>query len=353
MTVDGLLAQLDGLLGRGRVATGSAAPMVRQLAPPAAPANWSSPAADDLVGRNNRLSGNGAVFAASDDDAKAKLDDAGAQVGHGKNQMGVIREDYRRNRDRMAPAASNPEVAARMAELDRQRASDGATTVRNAVGRMPQIGGNPAMGSLAQMMPAAAAPMAAMAPALSAPLQAFSQIPALMGPAASMLTLPHTVTHNGTPHDNDTTNSLGLSDREGRLAAGGLPPGVASESGLQTDTILAARAVSAAFPEISEIGGVRDDPLKWHPNGQAIDVMLPDRNSPNGKALGDQILAFALRHQAAFHLNHICWQQRLYYPDGSSEPMGDRGGPTANHMDHVHIATNGGGYPHGGEVYSL
>ncbi|WP_207547259.1 hypothetical protein [Mycobacterium talmoniae] len=205
MTVDGLLAQLDGLLGRGRVATGSAAPMVRQLAPPAAPANWSSPAADDLVGRNNRLSGNGAVFAASDDDAKAKLDDAGAQVGHGKNQMGVIREDYRRNRDRMAPAASNPEVAARMAELDRQRASDGATTVRNAVGRMPQIGGNPAMGSLAQMMPAAAAPMAAMAPALSAPLQAFSQIPALMGPAASMLTLPHTVTHNGTPHDNDTT----------------------------------------------------------------------------------------------------------------------------------------------------
>ena len=39
------------------------------------------------------------------------------------------------------------------------------------------------------------------------------------------------------------------------------------ENGLQKFTVLTNRAVSAAFPQIREIGGVRADSLKWHPNG--------------------------------------------------------------------------------------
>ena len=31
--------------------------------------------------------------------------------------------------------------------------------------------------------------------------------------------------------------------------------------------------------------------------------------------------------------------------------MPDRGSPNANHYTHVHIATIGGGYPMGGELY--
>ncbi|WP_081967947.1 hypothetical protein [Mycobacterium kyorinense] len=139
----------------------------------------------------------------------------------------------------------------------------------------------------------------------------------------------------------------------GRSAGGVLGPGVANEKGLQKDTILAARAVSAAFPEIKTIGGVRPDSLKWHPNGQAIDVMIPDPTSPHGRALGDAVLKFALQHKGAFDINHIIWRQTMYNPDGSSQLMEDRGSPTQNHMDHVHIATNGGGYPRGGEVYRL
>ena len=139
----------------------------------------------------------------------------------------------------------------------------------------------------------------------------------------------------------------------GRSAGGDLPPGVGSEKGLQKDTILAERAVSAAFPEIKDIGGWRPDSLKWHPNGQAIDVMIPDPSSTHGKALGDDVLRFALQHKDAFNLNHVIWRQTLYNPDGSSQLMENRGSPTQNHMDHVHIATNGGGYPRGGEVYRL
>ncbi|ORW07226.1 hypothetical protein AWC14_25075 [Mycobacterium kyorinense] len=122
---------------------------------------------------------------------------------------------------------------------------------------------------------------------------------------------------------------------------------------MQRDTILAARAVSAAFPEIRDIGGARPDSLPWHPQGKAIDVMIPNPTSAHGKALGDAILRFALQHSREFSLNHVIWQQTLYNPDGSSSHMEDRGSPTQNHMDHVHIATNGGGYPRGGEVYRL
>ncbi|MDP7739551.1 hypothetical protein [Mycobacterium paragordonae] len=139
----------------------------------------------------------------------------------------------------------------------------------------------------------------------------------------------------------------------GRSVGGELGPGVASEKGLQRDTILAARAVSAAFPEIRTIGGVRPDSLKWHPNGQAIDVMIPDPTSAHGKALGDAVMRFAMAHRGQFNINHVIWQQTIHNPDGSSSLMENRGSPTQNHMDHVHIATNGGGFPRGGESYRL
>ena len=56
-----------------------------------------------------------------------------------------------------------------------------------------------------------------------------------------------------------------------------LSPGVASEQRLQVKTIWAARAISVLFPEITTIYGYREDPLPWHPNGLAIDVMIPNR----------------------------------------------------------------------------
>jgi hypothetical protein len=130
-----------------------------------------------------------------------------------------------------------------------------------------------------------------------------------------------------------------------------LPDGVAREKGLQVKTILAARAVSAAFPEILDIGGVRSDPLKWHPHGLAIDVMIPNARWAAGKALGDSVLAYVLKNAERFDLNHVIWRQTIYRPNGSKRTMSDRGGDTANHYDHVHIATDGGGYPREGQTY--
>jgi hypothetical protein len=142
--------------------------------------------------------------------------------------------------------------------------------------------------------------------------------------------------------------NMGAADRSMRRA---LPAGVGSEKGLQVKTILAERAVSAVFPEIHDIGGVRPDALKWHPQGLAIDVMIPNYNTPAGKALGDLIVRYALENADRFDLNHVIWRQVFYPPHGTPHVMADLGDDNANHFTHVHIATNGEGYPKGNETY--
>ena len=123
-----------------------------------------------------------------------------------------------------------------------------------------------------------------------------------------------------------------------------LPVGIAPERGLQVKTILVARSISALFPEIQNIGGVRPDSLRWHPNGLALDVMIPNPTSAAGIALGNRIVAFALENAERFDLQDCIWRGMYYTPSGAK--AGGYG-----HYDHVHITTHGGGYPTGDEVY--
>lgn len=129
-----------------------------------------------------------------------------------------------------------------------------------------------------------------------------------------------------------------------RVSSRFLPPGVAPERGLQVRTILAARAISDAFPEIHQMGGVRPDPLPWHPLGLAIDVMIPDPSSTEGIALGDKIVAYVLANSNRFGIQDAIWRGMYYTPHGA-RAMG------IGHYDHVHVTTTGGGYPKGGETY--
>ena len=124
-----------------------------------------------------------------------------------------------------------------------------------------------------------------------------------------------------------------------------LPVGLAPEQGLQVKTILASRAITAAFPEIRSIGGVRPDALRWHPNGLALDVMIPNPGTPAGIALGNEIVSYVLRNAARFGMQDAIWRGVYYTPNG-----GQRGGGYG-HYDHVHVTTTGGGYPAGDESY--
>lgn len=123
-----------------------------------------------------------------------------------------------------------------------------------------------------------------------------------------------------------------------------LPVGDAPEQGLQVRTILTARSISVAFPEIDHIGGVRPDALRWHPDGLALDVMIPNAGAAEGIALGNQIVAFVLKNAARFGMQDAIWRGVYYTPGGPR-------GYGAGHFDHVHITTTGGGYPTGDETY--
>ena len=132
-----------------------------------------------------------------------------------------------------------------------------------------------------------------------------------------------------------------------------LPKGITPEGGLQVRTIWAARAIAVMFPEIKTIGGYRQDPLRWHPEGLAIDVMIPNHNSEEGIELGNQIAGLALANAERWGILHVIWRQGFYPGIGAPSWTADYGNETANHFDHVHIATAGGGYPTGDETYYI
>ena len=123
-----------------------------------------------------------------------------------------------------------------------------------------------------------------------------------------------------------------------------LPVGKAPERGLQVKTILTARLISAIFPEIQNIGGVRPDALRWHPDGLALDVMIPNPTSEAGIALGDRIVAYVLQNADRLGIQDAIWRGTYYTPSGPS-------GSGYGHYDHVHVTTTGGGYPTGSEMY--
>jgi hypothetical protein len=67
-----------------------------------------------------------------------------------------------------------------------------------------------------------------------------------------------------------------------------------------------------------------------HPLGLALDFMVD-------RATGDRLADFALRNRRRLGVNYVIYRQRINFGTGW-QAMEDRGGPTANHMDHVHIS---------------
>jgi len=67
-----------------------------------------------------------------------------------------------------------------------------------------------------------------------------------------------------------------------------------------------------------------------HPSGLALDFMVD-------RAAGDKLADFALRNRDRLGIKYVIYRQRINYGSGW-RAMEDRGGATANHMDHVHIS---------------
>jgi hypothetical protein len=105
------------------------------------------------------------------------------------------------------------------------------------------------------------------------------------------------------------------------------------ESGIVPAAVALHRAVCAHFPQVHEYGGYRPD--GEHADGHAIDIMVYS-DSGTGQAVADWVRA----HAAALHVDDVIWAQHIWTTQRASEgwrPMPDRGSPTANHYDHVHV----------------
>ncbi len=233
------------------------------------------------------------------------------------DQLSLQRAIADQTADRMSALGSGRERAADAAKASEASAADARAAAAHASAVRADL--QSTWSALMRQIAAAEAQYAALTPQQQAAVEAASPVAPPSAPAPAD---PPSAVMPGDP-------SLAAAVVE---VPEGLPVGVASEAGLQPNTIVAARAVSATFPQIADIDGVRPDSKPWHPSGLAIDVMIPNPTSPEGIALGDEIMAFALSNAARFGLQDVIWRGTYYTPSG---PAGSGYG----HYDHVHITT--------------
>ena len=95
-----------------------------------------------------------------------------------------------------------------------------------------------------------------------------------------------------------------------------IPP-LLGANGLTNRAQQLAAYLRATYPMIPEIGGVRPDPIRDHPAGLALDVMVYGNT-----ALGDRIFADMKSQKNRFGIRYMLWQK-------------------PNHYDHIHICVVG------------
>ncbi|SDN06514.1 hypothetical protein SAMN05660642_03977 [Geodermatophilus siccatus] len=202
----------------------------------------------------------------------------------------------RSTREAAETAAQQVQAAADQAVLDRQRAEAEAAAKAKAEAEA------------AAKAEAAAAAQAAAAPA---PAQAGAAAPAAAAPRAS-------------------------------AAAAGTVARISNTAGPVAAVVqAAANRVVSNVPGAGSItlGGTRPSAADpgGHPSGLALDYMVL-----SDAALGDAIVEYHIAHWDELGVDYVIWQQRmLSSPNGSWKAMADRGGATANHMDHPHVNYRG------------
>lgn len=105
------------------------------------------------------------------------------------------------------------------------------------------------------------------------------------------------------------------------------------------------REISAKFPQVKTIYGWRMHSAysSDHPSGRALDLMIPKYSTAGGKSLGDSIARYLQNNHKRLHVHYLIWRQRIWNVERSTNvtawrTMSDRGGVTANHLNHVHVS---------------
>lgn len=135
-------------------------------------------------------------------------------------------------------------------------------------------------------------------------------------------------------------------------ASGGLAgqaPSVnaAVESGLTPRAAAGMRQTAAKFPRIKEWAGRGGRPNKSdHPNGRAVDAMIPGWNTPAGNAYGWEVARWQVANADALGITYVIWDDQVWKKRvGSWAPYTHPNGPTRDanlrHLNHVHVSYAG------------
>ena len=236
----------------------------------------------------------------------------------------------------MAPTASTLVADARVAAV----AGTSRTTARTALGTPVAAAGTETAG--AETAGAAAAEAAAPGVQDAAVIS-----PSATGPLAGIQAGVIGISAVAKPAEEVNLDAQGASGAAGSQSAAGGAANAAGATGYSTSAYAGmcrglglggsasavCSAVRSLFGPLS-IGGYRAGDSGDHGAGKAADIMV------DNFAEGDAIAAFVMAHAGELNVKYVIWKQRIWHPGGGWKAMADRGSPTQNHYDHVHVSVN-------------
>jgi hypothetical protein len=134
-----------------------------------------------------------------------------------------------------------------------------------------------------------------------------------------------------------TTSSSSSGSGSGGISGAPCPGGSSVESGLTADAIRVHRALCHRYPQFTSFLGRRSS-SGYHGQGRALDCMISDTS------VGWDAARWVRANAKSLGVSEVIYRQQIWTVQRSSDgwrSMSDRGSPTANHMDHVHVSVYG------------
>lgn len=134
-----------------------------------------------------------------------------------------------------------------------------------------------------------------------------------------------------------SSSSSSSSGRGGGISGAPCPGGSSVESGLTPDAIRVHRALCHRYPQFTSFLGLRSS-SGYHGQGRALDCMI------SNSTVGWDAAKWLRANAKSLGVMEVIYRQQIWTVQRSSDgwrPMSDRGSPTANHMDHVHVSVYG------------
>lgn len=122
--------------------------------------------------------------------------------------------------------------------------------------------------------------------------------------------------------------------------------GLAAEAGLTPDALRVLRCARQQFPSITDIGGVRPDPLPDHPSGRAVDLMIPNYKTAAGKAFGWTVARWLQANHKQLGVSYVIFDNKIWNIARNDEGWrtyraDGQGDDSSLHYNHVHVTVFG------------